>query len=190
MLKKINYLLLILILSGCNIFQPRKAEEPRPPAQWHPFTVTALMCLENLVFSYNYKQNMFNFERILSNDFVFYFDRNDVTDFSLPISWEKDAEKEMLINAHQRVEGDRAMDLILTSIVNQPDDIGLNIAWIYRNYELFVYHDDQNISNTFAGQFQLLLERENDGLWRIMEWHDFRKDSLWTWGRMKNEFRT
>ena len=179
---------ILLLTFGCNIFQTRSADPPDKPAEWHGYPVTPELCLENLVFAFNYRENVFLYASILSDMFVFNFDANDVLDFTVPTRWFKTSEVDMLMNVYFQGEGLEDMRLQLSVLPNQPDIIQSTSAWFYREYQLFVNHTIPNLSTEFFGHFQLHLERDADGLWRIREWHDYRVSSEWTFGRMKNAF--
>ena len=185
------FCILISALCGsCDLFEPRNADDPSKPAEWNPFPTTPYMCLENLVFAYNYRENVFNYGTILTTGFFFHFDPQDVRDFSLPIRWFKQAEVDMLMNVYFHSNRTQDMSLFLYELPNQPDIVQSNHAWIFREYILYINHTIPNLNNEFTGSFQLYLERESTGFWKIQEWHDFRGQSEWTFGRMKNAYGT
>ena len=173
-----------LFSTGCNLFQPRESEEPTKPADWHITTDTAEKCLENLEYAYNFKQNAVNYQSILSEQFEFFFDVQDISDFTLPTKWVRRDEITMLWDAHQATNEYQGMKLVMEKIPTQNDNHGANSVTFYRNYELRV----DSLQRNFYGKFQLLVEKESDGRWRITRWQDFRDNNEWTWGRMKNEF--
>lgn len=176
------------LLAGCEVFSPRDSEEPLKPAEWNNYTLTPLKTLENLTFSYNYRENVYNYGSLFADLFVFHFDNQDVSDFHLPATWSKSSEIDMLMNTFQRINSGSSMNLILTKISEQNDNIQVNRAWLYRNYELTVYHSYTYLPQLFSGKMQLYLEKDANGFWRIKEWFDYRKLNNWSWGRMKNEF--
>ena len=180
--------MLLTMFSSCNIFEPREAEKPVDPAKWNSFPTTPYLCLENLVYSYDYRENVFNYGTLFNDIFIFNFDPQDVRDFTVPVRWFKQQETEMLMNVHLQSGRTRDMTLNLFELSNQPDIIQAQHAWIFREYILFLNHTQPNLANEFTGIFQLYLERESNGFWRIHEWHDYRGNSEWTFGRMKNAF--
>ncbi|HOE90986.1 MAG TPA: hypothetical protein PKZ69_03445 [Candidatus Cloacimonadota bacterium] len=190
-MKKLLYLVLficIIALSGCDVFTPRESEKPDKPAEWNSFPITPEKTLENLLFSYNYRENVYNYQNLFADGFSFFFDNQDVSDFSLPVSWNKSSETEMLINAFQRINANSAMALTLSKITSQNDNIQVDRAWFYRNYELTIPHNINGLPHVFAGQFRIYMIKDNNGFWVIKEWNDYRLSSSWTWGRIKNEF--
>ncbi len=166
-----------LSLPGCHLFEPRKAEEPIGQVKWNNFPIIPEQTLENLLYSYNYSENTDRYEFILSNDFRFYFDAQDVHDFSFPVYWDKESEVNMrsLINEKMRLE--------LTIIPDQADVVQSEMATIYRSYDLEVLPERER----FAGNMVLNMIRSEDGFWRIESWEDIRQANEATWGRFKYE---
>jgi hypothetical protein len=163
--------------SGCYLFEPRKAEEPVGQVKWNHFPIVPGQTLENLLYSYNHSENADRYELILSEDFRFYFDAQDVHDFSFPVFWNKESEVNMrsLINEKMRLE--------LTIIPDQADVVQSETAALYRSYELEVLP----VRERFAGKMVLNMLRSEDGFWRIESWEDIRQANEATWGRFKYE---
>ena len=180
----------VLIFAACNLFEPREADSPDKPVLWNAFPTTPGKCLENLVLAYQHREYVYQYGTIFTNEFEFWFDKHDVTDFSLPIFWIKQDETEMLINAYQQTGLNQEINLTLSPIPNQPDSNQANRAWVNRYYHLTVNHNQQNLNTEFSGIAQIQLERGSDGFWRISRWDDLRDQGFWTWGRMKNAFST
>lgn len=185
---KIFIIIFVLFLVGCNIFEPRKSEAPDTIAEWNAFTTTADKCLENLLFAFNHKENIYQYGNILSEGFTFYFDTQDINDFTLPVQWGKEKEIDMLINLYQQGNNTQEVLLSVRKIDGQSDTYQSNNASIYRQYELNIAQSTTVLSTNFSGKFMLYLEKGNDGLWKIHDWYDYRDQSEWTWGRMKNAF--
>jgi hypothetical protein len=167
------------------MFEPREAANPRQfgdddqTVKWEPFTDSVENCLKNLQYAFEYKQNVINYERILASQFKFYFDTQDVIDFTVPVYWSKAEEIDMLVNFHQSMSG---VELSFEVIASQKDSERANNAWVYRLYSI-----KQGETVVHEGRFQLYLEKDASG-WKIKEWYDFRYQGDRTWGRLKNEF--
>ena len=174
------------ILIGCNLFEPRDAEVPRPPAEWHAFQTTPERCLENLIFAFNFIENGWKYSSVLSDRFEFYFDPQDRVDFTLPTSWDRVKEIDMLRNAHSRT-GANGIELVLSKIADREDRIQANNAWLIRRYILKVSTGTEGLYQTYVGEMELYMESEF-GIWVIRRWSDFRDENEWTWGRMKDAF--
>jgi len=170
----------LLFLTSCKMFEPREAEEPKGVVVWNHFPITPYQTFENLEVIYNYSDNIDRYQSILTDDFSFYFDTQDVQDYHLPTLWDKDNEVEMrgMINSE--------MELTMSCIVEKRDVIHSDTAVLYRNYRLSF---NSGRSNThFEGDMALYMVREGDGFWRIERWDDFRSNEHITWGRLKYEY--
>jgi hypothetical protein len=179
---------LILAISGCEIFSLRDSEDPQKPAEWNTYTLTPVKTLENLAFSYNYRENLYKYASLFADNFSFNFDSRDISDFHLPYSWNKSSEVDMLMNTYQRIDPENAMSVVFEKINDQNDNIQVNRAWLYRKYTLTVYTSTSGLPKTYSGKMQLYLEKDNTGFWRIKDWNDFRILNNLSWGRMKNEY--
>ena len=176
-----------LLLSGCNIFDLRTADPPDGKVEWNSYANTYEKCLENLVYSYNYRENVYKYSDILTDNFRFEFDREDVFNHSVPEVWEKRSETEMLINLFQQTTSNQSVHLELFPLENQRDDVRDRVATIYRGYVLLL-NNNRNPNEELIGELEMVLEKETNGLWKIKEWRDYRRQSHKTWGRLKNEY--
>ncbi len=165
-----------MVIWGCNIFEPRTAEEPVGKVEWNYFPIIADQTLENLVFAYDYKENSGRYGSVLSNDFRFYFDSQDIQDYSLPVYWDKSAE----INMRELI--DIGIRVNLENIPDKEDIIQAEQAIYNRNYSVYA------TNRFFSGSMTIFVRREDDGFWRIYRWEDYRKDDNDTWGRLKYEY--
>jgi|SRR5690554_3043103 len=175
-----SVILTVLFLSSCGLFETREPEEPVGKINWNHYPITPFQTLDNLKYAYDYNENIDRYGAILSSDFEFYFDSQDVQDYNLPAYWGKDIETEM------RSLIDKNMDLDLQIIEEKEDIIQSDNAVLYRDYDLVLARE--NTTSFFSGSFTLYIRREGDGLWRIYRWEDFRTDSDPTWGRLKYEY--
>lgn len=178
---------IIIFVAGCDIFEPRKADEPiNNQYEWNDYTSTPNQILENLVWSYEYIQNAENYQNIFTNDFVFYFDSQDVSEHGYPSSWSLDNEINVIQDYYFQSSDDVSIEIEL-STNSESDQINSNDAHLYRDYTITTTDEIEDFPNTFAGKLELYLIFE-DGVWLIKTWKDFRSDSSDTWGRFKHEF--
>ncbi len=178
----------MLALGACNLFAPRKAENPETPTPWNTFFINSTLTVQNLVYSYNYQQNALKFGDILSTHFTFHFAIQDVKDFGTLSYWNADNEKEMLVNLHKNLSSKNVqMILELTPLAGQPDQIAAANAWIYRSYEIHIIGQTKDIS-IYKGRCALFLESDN-GFWKIRDWYDYRTETEDipdpSWGQLK-----
>ncbi|MBW6516675.1 MAG: hypothetical protein K0B81_08710 [Candidatus Cloacimonetes bacterium] len=175
-----SLLILLLLIASCGIFETREAEDPVGKVYWNHFPITAFQTLDNLIYAYDYNENINRYSTILSDDFEFFFDTQDIQDFNLPISWNKQMEVEM------RSLIDKKIELELALIEDKDDIIQSDTAVIYRDYHLVLTRSSG--TTNFIGSMTLYMQRDTDGFWRINRWEDFRKENQVTWGRLKYEF--
>lgn len=171
----------VLLVSGCELFETRKPEEPTGNVEWNYFPITSEQAWDNLTFVFKYDENIDKYGTILTDDFRFYFDAQDVHDYSLPPSWNKHSEVTM-----------RGLITISVSIDYQPivdkeDLIQADKATYNRDYEIRKGSTDDIL---FAGSMSVYLRRDVDGFWRIYRWEDYRKGQYVSWGRLKYEYGT
>jgi hypothetical protein len=178
----------LLLLGACDLFAPRKAEDPETPTPWNTFFINSSLTVQNLVFSYDYPQNALKYGDILSSNFAFHFAIQDVNDFGTPVSWNAESEQEMLVNLHRNLSNkDEAMQLELNTIPAQPDQVTATNAWIYRSYVISINSHSQEIP-FYRGRCAIYLESDN-GFWKIKDWFDYRTESNTepnhSWGQLK-----
>ncbi len=171
-------LALILLISSCHLFEPRKSELPFSEADWNQFPILAEQALENLLFSYEYSENIERYHTVLTDDFRFYFDVQDVQNYSLPEYWTKEEEIFTRVVFPHGFE-----DLVFSGIESKTDILLEESAVYYRHYS-FQYDNTH-----YQGNMTLNLVKESDGFWRIEHWQDYRNEgNTNTWGRIKYEY--
>lgn len=176
------------VINGCKPFEVRASEEPDKPADWNPFQTTPSLTLGNLVYSYVFRENIYNYGNVFADGFQFHFDPQDAEDLHIPDRWGKTEEIDMLISVYQQILPEHEIALTLSVLPEQSDNIQSSRAWIYRGYVLTLNHSLSGIPQVFQGKMQLYMEKDNTGFWKIRDWYDYRVQNQWTWGKMKNAF--
>ena len=143
--------------------------------------------MENLSYSYNYSENANNYEKIFTDDFIFHFSSQDITEHSTPNVLDIGQEIEMLINLHKDMIGLGQIVSLdsLNAIDSQDDVINSDSAILYRSYYLRI---DGRTPQIFQGQAEFHLILSSDNSWKIKIWKDYRTNSNQTWGLLKNEY--
>ncbi|MDP8231840.1 MAG: hypothetical protein P9L91_04130, partial [Candidatus Zophobacter franzmannii] len=106
MFNKICVIILLLVtLTGCDIFNPREAERPISTQGWEQFCTTRTSVYNNLIRVYEDKRYKDNYIQILTSDFQFEMDDNDALALGLqkPYAWDRGAEIELLNNMHSNL---------------------------------------------------------------------------------------
>ena len=180
-------ILILFTLLSCDIFSPREAEDPlNTEFQWHDYATTTNELLDNLEWAFEYIQNAENYNQLFSNQYIFYFDSQDVSEHGFESTWSLNQEVNIIKNYYFQSNDNSTVEVELTPN-DEADQVNANAAHIYRNYVITTDDNIDNFPNTFEGKFELYLIFEN-GVWKIASWKDFRSDSSDTWGRFKHEF--
>lgn len=176
---------LLLVLAGCDIFAVRDSEPPTTPAPWWSYATDWGLCLENLEWCYEDSRNAVKYSGLFTEDFAFTFAAQDVTDFVINGTLNRAQEQDMLRNLHT-ASGD--IDISLSTLPGQNDDIGPNEATISRKYTLLCNDPDNLESTVYSGDLELQFKKVG-GYWYISKWYDYRDYDYPTWGKLKYDHR-
>ncbi len=187
-MKKIAILLVLLLaLSGCDLFRLRIPEPPVEQALWNSYPINWDLCLQNLEYCYEDSRNAVKYAGLFTEDFSFRFAAQDINDYNLPSSWTAAQEQDMLLNMFSQSPNLDNAEVTLTPLTAQPDEIGPSEARIYRQYELTGFPSVAGASGTYKGNLEIHL-RKSGAYWYISRWFDYRTFANPTWGRMKHGF--
>ncbi len=184
MMKCIQVLLLVF-LCGCNIFSLREAQPPDKPPLWNNFYTTWQLSLQNLEYGYEDNRNVVKYSDLFMPNFRFYFSQQDINDYNLTNTWNRDDERDMIYSLNNWADSIRVE---LQTIPDQPDDIQSTPIRLYRTYTIIAKRNLE--TRTFAGKMELQMVQDN-GFWRIINWYDYRITSnpiLPSWGKLKYDF--
>lgn len=179
-------LLILILLSGCDLFKVRDSDPPGAAPPWIDFANEWDSTLLNLEYVYEDYRNAIKYSGLFSTDYVFHFAPQDISDFSMPNTWTRTLEQDMIQLLHNRYE---QIQVELTDISGS-DQIGASEVKIYRAYLLTGIQRTKApsfVRQTLAsGNLELQL-RKTGGFWYIYKWYDYRSDGNITWGRLKYE---
>lgn len=175
--------IIILLSTACDWFNPREAEKPSEgESEWQE-PINPSIVISNLERAFE-GGNIYNYSSSLSRDFIFYGDPAD-SPYVEPGSfndWDYDVEKEvatMIFNTFVRIN--------LYFEDSLKDSTG-TYATFYEIYSMNLESLDSTVIAVGLAQFQLALDSTN--LWSIIEWRDFRTDSIYIdWGILKANTR-
>lgn len=180
-------LVLMLALSGCDLFRLRDSEPPVEQAPWNSYPTNWDLCLQNLEYCHEDSRNAAKYSGLFTPDFSFRFAAQDVNDYDLPVSWNTTQEQDMLLNLFSQYPDLNGAVVTLTPVAAQPDDSGSNEAKIYRQYELTGFPSVAGTQGNYKGNLEIHL-RKSGAYWYISRWFDYRTFANPTWGRMKYGF--
>jgi len=184
-MRNIVYVLLaVMLLTGCDLFRVRDAETPGTAAPWNDFATTWQLALQNLEYCYEDSRNAVRYTGIFLSDYRFHFAPQDVSDYSLPSTWSRSEEQDMIQLLHTHYKN---LSVELQS-VDQADVISSSEAVLYRQYTLSgVLREGDGSRQTLAsGNLELHYKLEY-GYWYIDKWYDYRGSTGSTWGKLKYE---
>lgn len=186
-IKRILLVIIVLMNLSCGIFEPRDSSAPENPVPWVSYPINKEQIMENLSYSYNYTENANNYEKIFTDDFIFHFSSQDITEHGTSNELVIGQEIEMLINLHKDMIGLGQIVSLdsLNAIDSQDDVINSDSAILYRSYYLSI---DGRTPQIFQGQAEFHLILSSDNSWKIKVWKDYRTNSNQTWGLLKNEY--
>lgn len=181
-------LLLLFMLSGCNYFTTRKAEDPAQNVPWNIYPTSPDLLLQNLEYSWTYRGNVSRYTDLFADDYVFYFDAQDVADLNISDTpYTKDQEEETLANLWSHIDENSEV-LYTLNPDTQEDEIHADYAHLYRVYLLNLPHDVSTEPTLVNGRMELYMVKQESGYWKIKWWRDSRNESTTTWGVIKNAF--
>ncbi len=176
----------LLLLSGCELFKVRDSDPPGAAPPWIDFATQWDSTLTNLEYVYEDYRNAIKYSGLFSADFSFHFAPQDISDFSMPSTWTRTLEQDMIQLLHNRYEQIQ----VELSDISGSDQIGASEVKIYRAYLLTgilrTKEPSFNKQILASGNLELQL-RKTGGFWYIHKWYDYRSDGNSTWGRLKYE---
>lgn len=184
-MRNIAWLLLaVILIPGCDLFTVRDADPPGTPAPWNDFATTWQLALQNLEYCYEDSRNAVRYTGIFRQDYIFHFAPQDVSDYSIPPTWDRAAEQDMIQLLHIRYR-DMAVDL---QSMDQQDIISSSDAILYRQYTISgaLRSGDGTRVTLAAGNMELHYRLEY-GYWYLDKWYDYRGSAGSTWGKLKHD---
>jgi len=174
---------IIPLISACNWFEPREAEKPwEEESDWQE-PVSPSVVISNLKLAFE-GRNIVNYASSFSPDFIFFGDPAD----------SPYVEPGIFNDWNYEVEID-----VTTKLFNTFNNIGLlfedstgdstgTVGTFYKLYTLNLESSDSTVTVVGLARFQLAIDTTN--LWSIVEWNDFRTDSIYIdWSILKAKSR-
>ena len=177
-------LMALLLLGACDLFKVRESELPGEPPLWNDYAYEAEHLLANLGYCYMDSRNKIHYSGLFTADYVFYFAPQDISDYSIEPTWDRNMEQDMIQLLHSRYTG-----IVLDSLkIDEDDQISENEAKIYSQYTLRGNPRDEGSKSVILahGNLELHLRRVG-GYWYIEKWYDYRGSTGTTWGKLKHD---
>ncbi len=181
-MRNIVILACLLLMCGCDLFKVRDAQDPAKPPDWNDFCTSWELSLQNLQYSYTDSRNVVKYAGLFTEDFSFHFAAQDINDYNITGDWTRNTERDMLFNLQNTVT---EMNLEFQVISGSQDQVQATEAKIYRSYILRVQTSTNE--TVYMGDVELQFRQEN-GIWRIYKWYDYRNSLTPTWGKLKYDY--
>jgi hypothetical protein len=179
----------LLIITSCNLFEPREAEPPRFDDDRIPFRPanSAAGVFPNLQTGVENLAQGQNYDRSLADQFVFQPLDDDVIDPSLPPgifeNWTKDVEINVL-NLMISEASEASVTFIPTPQINENEFVQFRVT-----YELKLTPKAGGEEATYKGVAEFDVRRVS-GIWLVERWKDIeRVENFTTWGYLKGTLR-
>ena len=177
--------LLLLTLTGCDVFSPREPEPPIGDGGSYVQPDTPDQVIENMETAISTLSTS-NYRRLFASNFTF---RPTPTALA----------REQIWSGWGRTEEDRYFTSLASALLPggshelDLDDATLSVAsesrYIYEaSYVLMVQHSRQDVPRAVSGRLVWVLTQESDGLWYISEWTDQEIENSFSWSDLKAAF--
>jgi len=184
---------LLFIISACNLFEPREAEDPGVDDDRVPFRPanSAAGVFPNFKSGVENLNSGENYERSLADHFVFLPLDQDAIDPSLPAGifedWTKDVEMNVL---KLMISESSAATVTFNSSpqINENDFVQFRVTYVL---ELTSAGDATNTELRGVAEFDV---RRVSGIWLVEQWKDIEQveeegKTFTTWGYLKGSLR-
>ncbi|MEO8513320.1 MAG: hypothetical protein ABI543_07160 [Ignavibacteria bacterium] len=180
---------MVFLFKGCGIFETRDPESPQNIRSTYIPPTTADIVIDNLTFAIQEK-NTENYNKCLSSEnFQFIPDsRSQLLYEQIFSGWNKQAEKHYLENMIAAQEGGSST-AILFLYNDRMTQFTSDSARFQADYIFAFQHNKANIPKSSTGRLSLILAADDDALFYIRKWEDFRQnDTDFTWSEFKANF--
>ena len=180
----------ILSLSGCDIFSIRDAETPTQPRSNLPQAFERETLIDNLVISYRDKSvfdytNCFSDSIFTGKNFTFIASSEAASQYpALTQDWSLKSEEIYFKNITSA-----SQDVPITLILSNSNFSQQGDSLIYTaSYSITVHFTDPDITNNYRGDLIFYIIRDNNLIFRIYYWQDFKSGDFSSWSELKGRF--
>lgn len=191
-MKQLIFLILLFLISGCDIFSTRMPENPvQSRTTWIPATTIDIL-IENLKSSLSEKSTenymkCFIDPAFVNKNFSFIPATESYSMYSTLFSnWTLQNERVYFENLKSKMKENGFITLSISNEVRgtiQGDSINYSA-----DYLLIVDHSVESFSREFQGHLQFTLLRNVKGEWSILSWKDSKSSESLTWSDLKGRF--
>jgi len=183
--------ILIVLVSGCGLFNTRDVEPPTDPRSNYMPPTTPDIVIINMQFAIAEK-NLNNYlssfvdTNYSSRSFTYYADVNSQIQYPIFSNWQLSNEKTYFTNLLSLTNSQSNSNLFLS---NEVLTVTLDTAVYDSDYLLRFEHQRTTVSQTLSGKLRFIMASDSRYLWSIHTWMDFKDDDNdTTWSVLKANF--
>ncbi len=175
---------------GCDIFSTRDAEEPTQPRSNLPQAFERETLIDNLILSHRDK-TVFDYLNCLSDSqfsmksFTFFASSEAASQYpALNDNWNLKSEENFFKNIVSA-----SKEIPITLILSNSDFSQQGDSVIYTaRYSLTVPFTDTTITQNYQGDLIFHMKIDNNNIWKIYFWQDFKNVNSNSWSELKGRF--
>lgn len=182
---RIVFYIIILFISGCNIFETRDPEEPNQRGSSFVPATTPDILFNNFSKSFDEKVvenylSCFADPATLERPFRFIASPGAVDQFPGLINWDLSSERIYFKNIVSQ-SGEQNMSLVLS---DQLSNVLGDSAIYFYNYSLSLPFADQE----YKGSLEFTIHLDSRSQWFITTWKDFNQSGYPSWSELKGTY--
>lgn len=181
-------ILTLVIISSCGLFETRTPEMPNTSRSTYEPPTTPDAVLRNISSSI-IEKNSNNYIKCLSaTGFRYIPDSKSLSQYgTIFANWSLNSEKFYLDNLIANSDQNASSNLFLSNTVTT--QLSSDSAVTTSDYIVVFQHNKVNIPKSAIGNFTLTMRTDENSLFYITKWEDFRKhDTDFTWSGLKANF--
>ncbi|MCL4550048.1 MAG: hypothetical protein M1495_15935 [Bacteroidetes bacterium] len=186
-MKSVPIILLLFLVSACDLFTARSPEQPDTPANSNVPATSPDILFQNLKSSIEQKvldnyMVCFVDSSFLKKKFKFIAASGSMSQYPTLSNWTLESERQYFKWQKAIAQAGNSITLTLSNAFNT--QFGDSAVYQF-DYDLSLKANDQTISGDYIGtaQFKIFLDSRNQ--WVIVQWEDLRKSSGQTWSDLK-----
>ncbi|QOJ29478.1 MAG: hypothetical protein HRU80_11565 [Ignavibacteriales bacterium] len=191
MLKKVSlFVIIILLVKGCGLFDVRDSEPPVNPRDTNQFATSSEMLIKNFITSVremNADNYTANFADSVQSGFKYIFTPSSNAALIYPVfsgEWGREEENRYFRNFLAELSEERKVTITLTdSVINRYGDSALFIC----KYSLAVPPSSNQQLLTYSGEMRLRMKVNKNLIWEIFHWEDYKTTINPSWSDLKGE---
>jgi len=181
--------LFLMFISSCDLFSTRDAEEPTQPRTNLPQAFERETLIENLTLSYRDKSlfdymNCFSDSQFSRKHFAFTASSEAASQYPSLNDWNMRSEENFFTNIIAASQEIPFTLLLSDSKFSQQGDSVIYTA----SYSLTTPFKDTAVPQNYQGDLIFYLIQDNNLIWRIYFWQDFKRGDTPSWSELKGRF--